>query len=85
MKNPPTDVAEAASDDPILGNSFDRIEVNARPEGSKGVVQCAKKLCRRSCVEFVTFCERQSALPYNDLDLFFVALLKSSVYVDDVV
>ena len=79
MKNPPNAVAAAALEDPIFGNSFDGLEFDDPPEGTKGVIQSALNLC----VEFVSLCERQGEIRYNNVDEFFVALLKYAVHVDD--
>ena len=70
MKNPPNAVAAAALEDPIFGKLFDGLEFDDRPEGTKGVIQSALNLC----VEFVSLCERQGEIRYNNVDEFFVAL-----------
>ena len=77
MKIPPNSVAEAALDDPIFGNSFDGMELDSGREGTKGVIQS------KFCLEFVSLCERQGALPYSNLDDSFVALWKYCGHVDD--
>ena len=58
MKNPLNAVATASLDDPIFGNSFDGLEIDPKPEGTKGVIQSASKLY----LGFMSLCERQNAI-----------------------
>ena len=56
MKNPPNAVAQAALDDPIFGNLFDRVELDPKPQGTKGVIQSTFKVVSRICVPLRSSC-----------------------------
>ena len=78
LQNPPSYVSATYLDDLVFGNTFDGLEIAAKPEGTKNVIQSALSLLP----EFEDVwqgCEEE----YDALDLFLAALLKYVVHVDD--
>ena len=64
----------------MLGNTFDGVEIPAKPEGTKKVIRPALRLF----LEFEDVrqgCEAE----YDTYDQFLAALLKYAVHVDDLV
>ena len=78
LQNPPNSVSAAYLDDPVFGNTFDGVDIAAKPEGMKQVIQSVLNLF----LEFEDV-RQGSEAEYDILGQFFAALLKYAVHVDD--